>query len=256
MLVLTKTNLSCLNWISDLLVCGSQCNKNEDNQNQWLNEFTVFITGSENLILCLATELKRLELKTTLFLNSRNTLGQSPMKSQVTKSEHQKQQETEKMNKSYEAPANFKIFVDVNFSMYDQCPKFQWSWSLCIKVMWFAKYTPNGLRDFRGKIVNFSNAFLFNDFPAFCCDGCLHFINHLKVVVVHIILKIHPRTNIWEVQFRWMWCPLDDCTSCWSAVCLEITFYARLRCHLILRGLPVLLKPLLISIYPSALSHW
>lgn len=50
------------------------------------------------------------------------------------------------------------------------------------------------------KIVNYSNTFLFGDFPDFCCDCCLQFTNRLRVVLVRIILETPPQIKIWEFK--------------------------------------------------------
>ena len=48
--------------------------------------------------------------------------------------------------KSYKGPANFLKFAELKLqSVYYHSAKFQLPWSLCIKVMFFPKYAPNGL---------------------------------------------------------------------------------------------------------------
>jgi len=54
---------------------------------------------------------------------------------------------------SYKPSTNFKILTRLELqSVYDHFPKFQLSWSLCIKVLFCIKYPPNGHRGIGGKL--------------------------------------------------------------------------------------------------------
>jgi len=57
--------------------------------------------------------------------------------------------------KSYEDPVNFKHFTGFKLqSMYNHSPESQSLKSLCIKVVFFTKYAPNGLHSIGSKLAD------------------------------------------------------------------------------------------------------